>query len=383
MTHSSPFEKTPSRTTRVALFGATGLTLISLLAGCTSAPSTGESPSPHATATASSSGESRGKDSSANAADALQLTGPAEARDIPDMKPVLSGVKPALPTTVTDAHGKEITVTSAKKVLALDLNGTLTDTMVGLGLHDRLIGRSNSDTSALLKDLPVVTKDGHDTNVEAILNLKPDLIITTENIGGAESYRQLENAGITVVRLEPATSIEGIPDGIRAVGKVFGVPEAAEKLAKETKKNLDEAAEYVKELRSKTPRAPRAAVLYVRGTGGVFFILGNEHGASDIVEALGLQDTARENNIEGVKPANAEALLNLNPEIVFAMKRGIESAGGMDGFLKRPGMAATVAGKNKRIITAADGQLLSFGPRTHENLKALAEAVYQDGQAKK
>ncbi|MFC3184482.1 ABC transporter substrate-binding protein [Pseudoglutamicibacter albus] len=267
MTHSSPFEKTPSRTTRVALFGATGLMLISLLAGCSSAPSAGESPSPHATATASGSDGSSGKDSGANAADALKLTGPAEARDIPDMKPVLSGVKPALPTTVTDAHGKEITVTSAKKVLALDLNGTLTDTMVGLGLHDRLIGRSNSDTSALLKDLPVVTKDGHDTNVEAILNLKPDLIITTENIGGAESYRQLENAGITVVRLEPATSIEGIPDGIRAVGKVFGVPEAAEKLAKETKKNLEEAAEYIKELRSKTPRAPRAAVLYVRGTG--------------------------------------------------------------------------------------------------------------------
>lgn len=377
--------KTTSRTSRLALFGVTGLTLVSLLAGCTSAASTDESPSPYATATgsASTSPEPSALDKSVNAVDALKVKGPAEARDIPDMKPVMSGVKPSLPTTVTDAHGKEITVKSADRVLALDLNGTLADTVVGMGLHDRLIGRSNSDTSALLKDLPVITKDGHDTNVEAILNLKPDLIITTENIGGAESYRQLENAGITVVRLEPATSIDGIPDAIRAVGKVFGTEDAAEKLAEQSKKDLAEAKTYVEELKSKTPRAPRATVLYVRGTGGVFFILGNEYGASDIVEALGLEDMARTHNIGGIKPANAESLLNLNPEIVFAMKRGVESAGGLDGFLKRPGMSATVAGKNKRIITAADGQLLSFGPRTPENLKALAEAVYQDGQSKK
>ena len=357
--------KSTSRTSRLALFGVTGLTLVSLLAGCTSAASTDESPSQHSAATpsATTSTEPSAQDKSVNAVDALKVKGPAEARDIPDMKPVLSGVKPSLPTTVTDAHGKEITVKSADRVLALDLNGTLADTVVGMGLHDRLIGRSNSDTSALLKDLPVITKDGHDTNVEAILNL--------------------ENAGITVVRLEPATSIDGIPDAIRAVGKVFGAEDAAEKLAEQSKKDLAEAKTYVEELKSKTPRAPRATVLYVRGTGGVFFILGNEYGASDIVEALGLEDMARTHNIGGIKPANAESLLNLNPEIVFAMKRGVESAGGLDGFLKRPGMSATVAGKNKRIITAADGQLLSFGPRTPENLKALAEAVYQDGQSKK
>src|SRR5699024_11950403 len=134
------------------------------------------------------------------ARNALELTGPAEADDVPDMQAVVTGVEPSLPATLTDASGAEVTVASAERILSLDLYGTLTDTLIGLGLDDRLVGRANSDTQAALEDLPVVTRGGHDLNVEAVLQLDPDLVLTNTAFGSEAVYEQLESAWVTVVR---------------------------------------------------------------------------------------------------------------------------------------------------------------------------------------
>lgn len=311
-------------------------------------------------------------------ANALDLTGHVQAATVPDMEPVVTDAKPSLPATVTDITGNKITVTSANAVLALDLYGTLTDTMIGLGLANRLIGRSNSDTQAVLADLPLVTKDGHDLNVEAVLNLQPDLILTNTTIGADRLYEQIEAAGVTVVRFEQVPALDGIAATIHQIGAVFGMQDAADQLAADTAQRLEQVRERIDQLRSETPHAPRGIVLYIRGTAGVFFILGSEYGAADILATLGLEDVAQENGIDNLKPANAEAFVQLDPEIILAMNDGVESTGGITGLLERPGVAATTAGMNQRVITAADSQLLAYGPRTPENLLALAEAIYLD-----
>lgn len=307
---------------------------------------------------------------------ALELTGPAEAEEVPDMEPVLDGAQPALPATVTDAAGASITVTSAERILSLDLYGTLTDTIIGLGLHDRLVGRANSDTQDILDDLPVVTRGGHDLNVEAVLSLDPDLIITNTTIGTDQLYDQLESAGVTVVRFEQVPHLDNIEAEILQVGAVFGIEDAARELAGHTAEALEAARAEIDALGAQTPRPPRGAVLYVRGTAGIFFILGADYGAADILEVLGLDDVAAANGITDLKPANAESLVSLDPEIILTMSAGITSTGGIDGLLERPGVSATTAGANRRIVTADDTQLLSYGPRTPANLLALARAIY-------
>lgn len=317
-------------------------------------------------------------DTGAEPANALELTGHVQAATVPDMQPVVTDQVPSLPATVTDVSGRTVTINSADAVLALDLYGTLTDTMIGLGLADQLIGRSNSDTETALADLPVVTKDGHDLNVEAVLNLHPDLILTNTTIGAERLYDQIEATGVTVVRFEQVPALDGIADAIDQVGAVFGMKEAADRLAEDTSARLDEVRARVDQLRAATPRKPRGIVLYIRGTAGVFFILGSDYGAGDVLDVLGLADIADENGIGNLKPANAEAFVQLDPEIILAMNQGLESTGGMAGLLERPGVAATAAGMHERVITAADSQLLSYGPRTPENLLALAEAIYLD-----
>ncbi|MCW4458934.1 ABC transporter substrate-binding protein [Microbacterium sp. MPKO10] len=331
---------------------------------------------PGAAAPKTGSPTSSTQTASPDAVNALELTGPRGAPVIADMEPVVTDADPSLPATVTDVNGTEVTVSSADRVLALDLYGTLTDTVIGLGLHDRLVGRANSDLQALLSDLPVVTKNGHDLNVEAVLNLNPDLVLTNTTIGSDKNYAQLEDAGVTVVRFEQVPHIDAIAGAIADVGAALGVPDAAEQLAEHTTEELAAAQDEIDALRAETPRPPRAAVLYVRGTAGIFFILGEDYGAADILAALGLEDVALENGITDLKPANAEALVTLDPEIILAMKQGVESTGGIDGLLDRAGVSETTAGSHERIVTAPDSQLLSYGPRTPQSLIALARAIY-------
>ena len=118
------------------------------------------------------------------------------------------------------------------------------------------------------------------------------------------------------------------------------------------------------------------AFLYVRGTAGVFFILGQGSGADGLIKALSGVDAAGEAGVKDIKPATSEALATLNPDLILAMSKGVESAGGVDGLASRPGMGETTAGKNRRIVDMADGQILSFGPNAPAVLLSLARAIY-------
>lgn len=349
------------------LITAVSALILILIAGCSATSGSQNASSSPANASAG-----------ADRTDALKITGPSTADTVPDMKPAVDEASPSLPVTITDASGERVTVDSAERVLSLDLYGTLTDTIIGLGLDDRLVGRSNSDTQDGLKDLPVVTQDGHDLNVEAVLELNPDLVLTNTTIGSESVYRKLEAAGVTVVRFDEVPKLSEIGPAIHTVGQALGLKEEAQQLAKQTENELDKAGKHIDAYRAATSRKPRGMVLYVRGTAGVFFILGAEYGAGDVLNILGLEDVAKENDITTLKPANAESLVSLDPEIVLAMEQGVKSTGGVDGLLERPGMSATTAGAHQRVVTAADNQLLSYGPRTPDNLVALAKAIYTE-----
>lgn len=98
--------------------------------------------------------------------------------------------------------------------------------------------------------------------------------------------------------------------------------------------------------------------------------------SSSLLKSVGLQDLAGENGIRDLVPANAESLAKLNPEVILAMTGGIESAGGMESFMARPGVAQTAAGKNQRVVAIPDGIALSYGPQSGEVLLNIAKAIY-------
>jgi len=282
-----------------------------------------------------------------------------------------------LPATVTDHGGATVTITDISRLLALDIYGTLANTVVGLGLGENLVGRTASNTSADLSSLPLVTQNGHGLNSEAVLALQPTVVLTDMSIGPREVHDQLRASGVAVVVLDSTRSLSSVGRQITAVAHALGVDAAGEELATRTQQEVDSAKHEITAMIPADPhQRMRMAFLYTRGTGGVFFALGSGTGATDLIEALGGGDAASGIGIVGIKPASSEAVLNLNPELILTMTNGLASTGGLDGLMRRPGVSDTIAGQNRRVVHMNDGQILAFGPQTGAILRSLATAIY-------
>ena len=311
--------------------------------------------------------------------DPRSFEGVTEVSDFADIEPVSTKVQPVLPVELTDADGYDVTVTDVSRSLALDIYGTYTKTLSGLGLADNIVGRTVSSTEPNLADRPVVTEGGHNINVEAVLELNPTLVIVDHSIGPRDAIDQIREAGVTTVVMEPQRTIDSVGEDIITLGETVGLPDEARKLSERSIKEIDESKEAIKTIAPEEPM--RMAFLYARGNGGVFFIMGEGTGAQDLIEGIGGIDLAAENNLSYAEPANAEALARINPEVIIMMTDGLKSTGGVGGLLERPGVAQTIAGQKHRIVTIPDGQSLAFGPMTGQTLVKLAKAVYDPDNA--
>ena len=304
-------------------------------------------------------------------------SGVAEVSNLGEVEPVTSAPKPALPVELTDADGHDVVVEDTSRILALDLYGTYSKTLRGLGFTDNIVGRTVSSTEESLSQVPVVTEGGHTLNPEAVLNLKPTLVIVDHSIGPQEAIDQIRAAGVTTVVMQPKRQLDSIGQDIRDLAAVMGVPSIGEQLAERTEKELEEAKAAIAEVLPAEPL--RMSFLYARGTGGVFYLLGSENHTQDLISALGGVDVNTENGIGAPSPASPEALAEVNPELFVMMSGGLESTGEIEGLLQRPGVAQTQAGQNKRVLTLPDGDSLAYGPQTPELLLRAAHALYGEG----
>ncbi|TQL47048.1 iron complex transport system substrate-binding protein [Homoserinimonas aerilata] len=286
-----------------------------------------------------------------------------------------------LPATVTshDLDGDtEVTVDETSRVLGLDMSGSVAATIVGLGFADSLVGRDVSSTFAEVADLPVVTSGGHSINNESVLALRPTLVITDGTIGPIDVILQLRDAGIPVVFVDAEPGFDGVGQLARQVAAAFGAPDAGELLATALQQQIDAK---VAEIAGIAPKAEgeklRMLFLYLRGGSGIYYLFGSESGVDDIITGLGGIDVAAEIGWTGMKPMTDEAVISARPDLILVMTSGLESAGGVDQLLDtKLALAQTPAGMNRRFVDMADGQVLSFGPRTADVLDALARAVY-------
>jgi iron complex transport system substrate-binding protein len=288
---------------------------------------------------------------------------------------------PALPVTITSddlAGPREVTVERAQRIIAVDMAGSLAQTVWGLGLGDRLVGRDISTTFPGTEDLPVVTGTGHAISPESVLALRPDLILTDGTVGPIDVMLQLREAGVTVVFIDVPPGIgQGSGQALR-VAEALGVSEVGQRLAD----RIDaEVAEVVDTIRANTPTEPdnklRIMFLYLRGSSGIYYLFGSESGAGELITALGAIDVAGEIGWEGLRPVTDEALIAANPDLIMVMTGGLDSVGGVENLVEeKPAIGLTRAGQNLRFVDMADSEVLGFGPRTPLVLDALARAIY-------
>ncbi|MDQ0643983.1 heme/hemin ABC transporter substrate-binding protein [Microbacterium murale] len=285
---------------------------------------------------------------------------------------------PELPVTVTDAEGRDVEVSDVSRILPIDISGTIAATVFALGMGADVVGRDSSTTFDGTQELPVVTKAGHTLNPEAILELAPTVILTDTTIGPKEVRQQLRDAGIAIVVISDELRLDSTDQLIEEVASALGISSRGQELIAQVDADLTAAlAEIAQVVPADESERARMLFLYVRGSANVYYIFGKDSGADSLIEAVGGIDVASEIGWEGNKPMTAEALVAAQPDVLVMMTDGLESVDGIDGLIERvPAVAETPAGVNRRVIDMADGEILSFGPRSPEIIRAIARALY-------
>ncbi|NXY99088.1 ABC transporter substrate-binding protein, partial [Streptomyces sp. BR123] len=280
---------------------------------------------------------------------------------------------PALPVTVPSADGGQVAVASTDRVVPL--TGSLNEIVHTLGLGPQVIARDITATFEQAARLPVVTR-GHEVSAESVLSLRPTLVLAETTTGPAEAIRHIRDAGIPLLVVDPAKSLDDVPRRIDAVAAALGVKEAGARLNQRTAERIA-AARAAVPAQTAPGKRPRVAFLYLRGSASVYLMGGSDSGASSLLEAAGAVDTGKESGLgKDFTPITSEALAAATPDALLVMAKGLESVGGPDGLVKIPGVAQTPAGMDRRVISIDDGVLLNYGPRTDQVLTSLIAQLH-------
>ncbi len=129
----------------------------------------------------------------------------------------------------------------AKRVISLIPSAT--ETLIALGATDRIVGRTRYDVAKEVQAVPSVG-GGIDPSVEAIVGLKPDLVIGWDNDKRRAIREKLATLGIPVfsVRTEDTTDVFR---GIGNLGKLVGRDSAAAALRTSIRATIDSVRQEV------------------------------------------------------------------------------------------------------------------------------------------
>lgn len=254
---------------------------------------------------------------------------------------------------------------SSLRVVAL-ANGAA-EIISSLGLQNLLVGRDIASTESALNDVPIVTS-GHQVLPEKIIALNANLVLIDSSTGPANALKQIQSAGIRVVRIPESWRVQDIERKINAIALALNAEAQAKTLLEKINNSYMQS-----ELSSE--QAPRVAFLYLRGTNSIYLIGGPGSGADSLLKTIGAVDVGAASLKNPFNALTAESLAKINPDVLLVMTKGLESVGGIEGLLTLPGVAQTNAGKHSRVIAVDDSLLLSFGPRTPSLLEQLSKRL--------
>ncbi len=247
----------------------------------------------------------------------------------------------------------------------VSVGAVITETLFALNAGDRIVGVD--ETSVYPEAALGLTKVGshREVSAEAVLALRPTLVVAAAEVGPASAFVQLEAAGVRVVRMPGVDDLPAAKARLRALATLVGEPERGEALVAQIDSALDAL--------TRLPRTPTVAFLYARGAG-TLLLAGQGTPVEAVVLAAGGTLAAP---WPGFRPITAEAMVASAPELIVLTTRGLQSLGGIDGVLAAPGVALTPAGQARRVVAVDDVVLLTLGPRLGEAAQIVNRSLVQ------
>lgn len=265
------------------------------------------------------------------------------------------------PISVTDERGKaQVFAASPKRIVSV--LPSLTESVCALGACDRLVGVDRySNWPASVKQLPQVG-GGLDLSIEAIVRLKPDVVLVATSSRAGE---RLEALGIKVLMFEPSSHAQ-VKSSLQQLDALLGTQRAgvgAGALWAQVDQSFAEAAKLL-------PPAARGAKIYFE-VDRTPYAAGESSFIGETLSRLGLKNIVGK-ELGAFPKINPEFVVQQQPDVIVLSERHASE------LPKRPGWPQLKALQSRAVceLSASEGDVVvRSGPRLAEGARVLAQCI--------
>ena len=272
----------------------------------------------------------------------------------------LAAMTPAQALQLTDDRGVTVTLAQAPQRI-VSLLPSLTESVCALDRCQRLVGVDRySNYPASVGHLPVVG-GGLDPNIEAIVALKPDVVILATSSRASQS---LEALGLKVVALEPKSHAD-VRHVLKMLGALLDIPDeaGADRVWRIIDSGVSAAAQSL-------PARTKDLRVYFEVSRGPY-AAGKSSFMGETLTRLGVKNIIPA-SLGPFPRINPEFVVRANPDLIMVSSR---SALAMQSY---PGWGSIKAIRGKRICVFTPEEtdvLIRPGPRMAEAARIMARCI--------
>ena len=263
--------------------------------------------------------------------------------------------------SAVDSDGRRVSLARpAQRIVSLAPH--VTEQLFAAGAGDRIVGASDySDYPEEAKKLPRVSSSGT-VNLEAVLALKPDLIVAWKLEATGAALTRLESLGLPVFYSEPRRLAE-IPAMIEALGELAGTSATARPLARSLRAELQRLdAEY---------SSRRPVTIFYQISERPLMTIGGGQFVSDAIDVCGGRNIFAGATMMA-PTVNVESVIAADPEAIFTARPDPQDKSWQAFWRRFPGLFAV---ESENLYTVPTNEMHRHGPRAIGATKLLCERI--------
>lgn len=270
----------------------------------------------------------------------------------------------------TDTKGRPIPPQALERIVSI--GGDVTEILYALGLADKIVAvdaTSQFPAEALLQKKSVGYM--RQLSSEGVLSTSPGIIVASRGSGPPEVVKALQAANVPYVEVPDTHDPKGVADKVRLIAGAADATEKGEALARDIEQKFTDLESERRKLSK-----PVKGIFILSVQKGVATLGGAGTSGDAIMKLAGIENAAA--GFNGYKPMVDEALIEMQPDVIVVMKRSDPRHDALKALDDVKGVAATPAGKNRRIVAMDALYLLGFGPRAPAAAHDLMLTVYPE-----